>query len=328
MKRYGNLYEKIYDLENIKLAHKNARKGKSKYKEVQKVDDNLEFYINKIHFILKNKTFKNSKYHIFKKMFHNKERDIFKLPYFPDRIIHHCIVQILEPIWTKCFIKHTYSSIKYRGIHQCLKHIKQALKDEENTKYCLKLDIRKFYPSVDHVILKQILKKKIKCKDTLEILYEVIDSTSGIPIGNYLSQFFGNLYLSYFDHWMKEEKHCKNYFRYCDDVVILHSSKEFLHNLRKEVHKYLGIELWLDLKSNWQVFNIESRGLDFVGYKSFHKYSLLRKSIVKALKKKILRIKNRKVINRKKELSGITSYSGWTKHCNGKSLTLKYLGAI
>jgi hypothetical protein len=322
MKRYGALYEKIYSMENIILAHKNAKKGKSKYKEVIKVEENLEFYLSKIHFMLKNKTFVNSKYHIFKRVFHNKEREIFKLPYFPDRIIHHCIVQVLGPIWEKTFIKHTYSSIKHRGIHQCLKHVKQALEDKENSKYCLKMDVRKFYPSIDHAILKIIIRKKIKCKDTLEILDTIIDSTNGVPIGNYLSQFFGNLYLTYFDHWMKEEKHCKNYFRYCDDIVILHESKEFLHSLRHEVQYYLNTELNLSLKSNWQVFPIESRGLDFVGYKSFNNYSLLRKSIKVAFKHIVLKIRNRKYVNYQKIVEGLTSYFGWIKHCNGKTLKL------
>lgn len=315
MKRYGNLYKKIYDLDNIRLAHKNAKRGKSKYSEVKRIEKNLEFYIHKIHNLLKDKTFKNGKYHIFTKAFHNKEREIYKLPYFPDRIIHHCIVQILEPIWTKCFIKHTYSSIKHRGIHQCLRHVKQSLKNKEETMYCLKMDVRKFYPSIDHIILKKILRKKIKCKDTLWVLDIIIDSTKGIPIGNYLSQFFGNLYLAYFDHWIKEEKHCRNYFRYCDDVVILHSNKEFLHSLREETQEYLNKELNLSLKSNWQVFPIESRGLDFVGYKHYHSYTLLRKSIFISFKRQILKIINRRFVSLRSVLNGLTSYQGWVKHC-------------
>jgi hypothetical protein len=198
--------------------------------------------------------------------------------------------------------------------------VKNALKNEEQTKYCLKMDIRKFYPSIDHEILKHIIRKKIKCKDTLWILDEIIDSTSGVPIGNYLSQFFGNLYLTYFDHWMKEEKLCKYYFRYCDDIVVLHESKEFLHSLRKEVQYYLNTELNLYLKSNHQVFPIEARGLDFVGYKFYPSYVLLRKSIALAFKRKSAIVLNNRFISLKHCLNSLASYKGWIKHCSGNSL--------
>lgn len=118
MKRYGNLYPKIWDLDNIKLAHKNARKGKMHYQEVQMVNADEERYVLLIQNMLKNKTFKNSKYEIFIKNDSGKEREIYKLPYFPDRIIHHCIMQVLEPIWVKTLITDTYSSLKDRGIRR------------------------------------------------------------------------------------------------------------------------------------------------------------------------------------------------------------------
>ena len=233
MKRYNNLYKKIYDIENIKLAHKNAKKGKSHYSEVKINEKNPDKNFNEIHKILKYKTFKNSKYKMFIKIDNGKRREIFKLPYFPDRIIHHSIMNILEPIWMKIFITDTYSSLKNRGIHKGVKRIKNALKDRENTQYCLKMDVKKFYPSVDHNVLKQIIRRKIKDKDLLWLLDEIIDSANGVPIGNYLSQYFGNLYLAGLDHWLKEQKRCKYIFRYCDDICVLHSDKKYLANLRK-----------------------------------------------------------------------------------------------
>ena len=228
MKRYGNLYPEMWDMENIKRAHINARKGKAHYKEVQMVNAEEEYYLLKIQDMLKNKTFTNSEYEMFVKNDSGKQREIYKLPYFPDRIIHHCIVQVLEPIWMKTLIADTYSSLKGRGIHKGVTRIKAALEDGVNTTYCLKMDVRKFYPSIDHDTLKTVLQHKIKDLNVMWILSEIIDSTTGVPIGNYLSQHFGNLYLSGFDHWMKEEQGCKYYFRYCDDVVILNKSKEHL----------------------------------------------------------------------------------------------------
>lgn len=121
----------------------------------------------------------------------------------------------MEPIWVKIFTRDTYSCIKNRGIHALLQKLQSDLaSDPEGTKYCLKLDIKKFYPSINHKILKQIIRKKIKDKNLLKLLDEIIDSADGVPIGNYLSQFFANLYLAYFDHWVKEELKVKYYYRY------------------------------------------------------------------------------------------------------------------
>ena len=304
---------------NIKNAHLNARKGKAHYHEVQMVNTNEELYLSQIHDMLLNKTFRNSEYTTFMKLDSTKEREIFKLPYFPDRIIHHCIVQILEPIWMKTLIADTYSSLKGRGIHKGVKRIKAALKDKENTTYCLKMDVRKFYPSIDHDILKTILQHKIKDPDVMWILNEIIDSTDGVPIGNYLSQHFGNLYLSGLDHWMKEEQGCKYYFRYCDDMVILHSSKEYLSDLRTAVSDYLESNLKLQLKDNWQVFPVDVRGLDFLGYRFYHTHTTLRKSTATRFKQTISQIRssNSKTIGM---INSIMSYNGWMKYADCHNL--------
>ena len=327
MKRYGYLYEKIYDIENIKLAHKNARKGKKHYNEVKMVNTDSDKYLNQIHDMLKNKTFRNSKYIIMNKMTDSgKIRKIFKLPYFPDRIIHHCIMQVIGQIWFKSLIRDTYSSIKGRGIHDGVNRIKEALRDKKNTKYCLKMDVKKFYPSVDNGILKNIIRKKIKDKNLLWLLNEIIDSTKGIPIGNYLSQYFGNLYLSGYDHWVKENKRCKHYFRYCDDIVILHQDKEYLHELRKDTENYLKENLKIKLKENWQVFHVDKRGIDFLGYRFFHDYILLRKNIKNKFIKKIRMInKNWYKISHSQIVNSVMSYYGWLKHANCQNLMNKYI---
>jgi RNA-directed DNA polymerase len=315
LKRINTLYHKIYELGNLILADKKARKGKSKKKDIILFDQNKEENLLFLQKILINNQYKTSKYHIFK-IYEDKERIIHKLPYYPDRIIHHAIMNILEPIFVSCFTADTYSCIKKRGVHKLLYKLKNSLKDKENTKFCLKIDIKKFYPSVNNEILKSLLRKKFKDSDLLNLLYEIIDSTSGLPLGNYLSQFLGNFYLTYFDHWIKEKLKIKYYFRYCDDVVILHSSKEFLHNVRLESQNYLKFNLKLELKSNYQIFPVEKRGIDFVGYKSFHDYILIRKRIKKNFIKMIKFRKNQK---------SIISYNGWLSHSNSINLKRKYL---
>lgn len=326
MKRYNNLYEKIWNMDNIREAHKNAQRGKKYYQEVKMVNADPEKYLSQIQATIRDKTFRNSKYEIFTKIDSGKEREIYKLPYFPDRIIHHCVMQVLEPIWMKTFIADTYAALKDRGIHKGVKRIKEALRDEDGTKYCLKFDIKKFYPSIDHDILKVIIRRKIKDADVLWLLDEVIDSADGVPIGNYLSQYFGNLYLTYFDHWIKETKYCRYYFRYCDDIVILDNSKECLHELFTEIQEYLSSNLKLSIKGNYQVFPVDKRGIDFLGYRFFHGYTLLRKSIAKRFKDKVLRIvRNHKMLDVDQVVNGIMSYWGWIKYGNCLNLVKKYM---
>lgn len=207
MKRFGNLYSRICSLDNLYLVYSKARKGKGNTYGVIQFEKELDDNINALHKELSEDKYVTSEYQTF--IIHDpKEREIYRLP-FRDRVVHHAIMNILEDIWTPIFISHTYSCIKGRGIHGVMKHLKKDLKDIQNTKYCLKMDIRKYYPSIDHLILKNIVQKKIKDKRLLELLDGIIDSAPGIPIGNYLSQFFANLYLSYFDHWLKEERRIK-----------------------------------------------------------------------------------------------------------------------
>ena len=283
MKRIGNLYEKVCSIENLQLADEKARKGKLRTYGVIEHDKKREVNLLKLRETLLNGTFHTSKYDVFT-IYEPKEREIYRLPYFPDRILHHAIMNVLEPIWVSTFTADTYSCIKNRGIHAAAKKVKQALReDPEGTTFCLKLDIRKFYPSINHDVLKSILRRKLKDKRLLRLLDEIIDSADGVPIGNYLSQYFANLYLTYFDHWIKEQKRVKHYFRYADDIVILASDKSYLHSLMGEIRAYLG-DLKLEVKGNWQVFPVAARGIDFVGYVFFRTHTRMRKGIKNFLK--------------------------------------------
>jgi len=312
MKRQGNLYQQLCSRENIESAFVAAAKGKTKYGEVIAIKTDPEKYINDLQVMLVNKTFKTSEYEIFTKVSGNKVREIYKLPFFPDRVVHHCIVQVVQKLWISVLIRDTFSTIPNRGIHDGVRRVKQAMKDVENTQYCMKCDVRKYYPSIDHDILKVIIRRKIKDVDFLELLDQIIDSASGIPIGNYVSQWFGNLYLSCFDHFCKEELKCKYYFRYCDDVVVLADNKSVLHAHIVAINHYLIENLNLSLKSNYQVFLIDGRGLDFLGYRFFHGFTLVRKRIVKEMKRKL---------NHPKSMS---SYWGWLKYADTYRLTNKY----
>lgn len=332
MKRYGNLYEKICDLDNLKLAHKNAQKGKGWYKEVKEININPEYYLKKLQDMLLNKTYRTSEYETFIKHDTGKDRKIYKLPYYPDRIAQWAILQVIEPILIKNFIPDTFSAIPGRGIHKALHRVEKAVQtDVKGTQYCLKIDAKKYYPSINHEILKNKYRKLFKDKDLIWLLDEIIDSTpgdTGIPIGNYISQYSGNFYFSSFDHWIKEEKHIKYYFRYMDDIVILAESKEKLHQLRKEIDVYFKTKLKLKIKENWQVFPTFVRGIDYVGYRTFLNYKLLRKSTCKNFKSKMNKIRNKiksgNEINYS-EWCSINSYKGWLIHCDSYRLHKKYI---
>lgn len=306
---------------NLELAHKNAQKGKKHYKEVKMVNANPKYFLHKIQKDLQNKSYKTSAYKVMlKKTSNGKIREIYKLPYFPDRIVHHAIMQIVEPIWFKSLIRDTYSAIKGRGIHDGVKRIKLGLRNKTETKYCLKMDVKKFYPSINNNVMKQVVRIKIKDQDLLWLLDEIIDSTQGLPIGNYLSQYLGNLYLNEYDHIMKEKKLCKYYYRYCDDIVVLASNKKQLHDLKEFTSEYLH-DIKLRLKPNWQIFPVDSRGIDFLGYRFYHDYTLLRKSIAKRMKRKCADIKaNYYKMSATHILSAVMSYLGWVKYANCKNL--------
>jgi retron-type reverse transcriptase len=310
MKRHNNLFEKIVSLDNIILAHSHARKGKTSRSDVRKVDNDVIGYCTKIQKMLVDETYRTSDYFLFN-IHEPKERVIYRLPYYPDRIIHHAIMNILEPIWVGLMINNTYSCIKKRGIHKVLQDVQRDLHhDPAGTEYCLKLDIRKFYPSIDHEILKQIVRRKIKDVRLLRLLDHIIDSADGVPIGNYLSQFFANLYLTYFDHFVQEELGFKYYYRYADDIVILSDSKEKLHKLYKIIDEYLTTKLKLRVKGNYQVFPVEARSVNFVGYQIYHQFTLVRENIKRHFCKVNSKLK-KWTVSFKKYRRKLASFVGW-----------------
>lgn len=326
MKRIGNLYDRIISLDNLRLADENARKGKQHTYGVRVFDRNKEANLQRLHEVLKAGTYKTSHYTTFT-IFEPKERLIYRLPYYPDRIVHHAIMNVLEPIWVSVFTSDTYSCIKGRGLQAAADNVRKAIaKDKEFCKYCLKIDIRKFYPSIDHEVLKTLVRKKLKDPRLLKLLDEIIDSASGLPIGNYLSQYLANLTLAYFDHWVKEVKKVRYYFRYADDMVVLADDKEYLRRLLAEFETYITAKLRLQVKPNKQIFPVakdhrdrHGRGVDFLGYVFYLNETRMRKSIKRNFCRKVAKLcKRKRPLSAKDFKQAIASWLGWCMHSDSE----------
>lgn len=267
MKRVGNIYQKIIDKNNIRKAILNAAKRKRKRKNVKYVIQNITEATDEIYEILKNNKFQPSPYEKVKIMdgVRKKERIIYKPAFYPDQIIHWALMLQIEDILMKGMYYYNCASIKGRGLLHATKYIEKILvQDRKNTKYCLKLDIKKFYPSVDKNLLKRKFRKKIKDRYTLDLIDKIIDSSEeGLPIGNFTSQWFANFFLEEYDHFIKEKLKVPYYIRYMDDMLLFHRNKKELRKIKNEIEEFLKNEN-LKLKENWQIFKTDSRPIDFL----------------------------------------------------------------
>ncbi len=317
------MFEKIIDPENIRAGVRDAKKGKSRLKIVGWCNKEIETVVGYVYKILKNKTYKTSPYQTM--VIHEpKKREIFKLPFYPDRIIHHCLMRVVEPIWSNLFFHDSHACRKGKGLHA---GSRKTMEYVRKYRYCLKMDVSKFYPSVDHDILFEIVQKKIKCRDTLWLIREIIYSAGGgknVPIGNYTSQWLGNLYLNELDQFLKHEHRVKAYIRYCDDFCIFHDDKKYLGEMADTIINYLGVNLKLTL-SKCDLFPV-SRGVDFLGYRHFPDYVLLRKSTATRIKRRLRKLPAMLAAGRMSSdqyRSTLASVSGWLQWANTHHLQLR-----
>lgn len=325
MKRYGNLWEKVISKENFREAYQKSKKNKSKFKAVIKFEKDWENNLEEVRKLLLNKEFKTAKYKR-KIVFEPKKRIIYVLPYKPDRIIQHALMNVLTPIFEKLFIRDSYACIKYRGQHKgslrCMEYVRR-------NKFCLKCDVKSFYPSIDQKILFEMLKRVIKDKEVLWLLEDIVfsfkDSNGkNVPIGNLTSQWFGNFYLTKLDRFVKQELKIKDYVRYCDDFCLFHNDKQYLHECKRRIEKFLKEELELRFSKS-DVFNTK-QGVDFLGYRHFDNYILLRKNTAKRIIRRFRELpENLKcgIITEEQYRSTISSAYGWLKHANTHNLQVK-----
>lgn len=322
MKSYGGkLFESIVEKDNFIVAQKLSRQGKSNRKEIKIFEANLDKNLEEVRQLVIAKKFHTAKYRS-KKIFEPKERIIYILPYAPDRIVQHAIMNILVPYMEKMFITDSYACITGRGQTRASLRTMEAVR---RNKYCLKCDIHHFYPSINQNILSQMYHKKFRDKDFLYLMDDIIFSFPGgynCPIGNYTSQWNGNFYLTPLDKFCKHELKIKDYIRYCDDFLLFGDDKSYLHECRKRIEDFIGkYELTY---SKADVFSVK-QGIDFCGYRHFDNYILLRKSTAKKEMKRLKELPGEfenGLITKDKMRSTIDSMIGWQKHANTHNLQI------
>lgn len=267
MKRTGNLKDKIIALDNIALATHNTFKGHRWRKDVISFSNDYHFNIGKIRDVLKNETVTFGNYSYFR-VFDPKERLICAASLI-ERIIHHSIMNVCHDYFEKKQIFDSYATRKGKGTYKAIDRVKSFTKQFP---YFAKLDIRKYFDSIDHGVLNTMLMSMFKDEWLLRIFKCIIDSYfttkgKGIPIGNLSSQYFANLYLSGLDHYMKENLKVKAYVRYMDDVVILASDKSILIDWVRVFKDYANENLHLELKP--PIIGKVENGIPFLGYRVF-----------------------------------------------------------
>lgn len=302
------MYENIYSINNLYKASHNALKGKKSKQSPAKFWLNEDRYIMQMHQALKEKSYQFGGYSSFILHDNGVERRISVAP-FRDRVLHHAIMQNIEPIFEKSFIYDTYANRKGKGTLNALKRAKYYANKYD---YVLQLDIKKFFPSIEHEKLLELLRDKIECKDTMQLLEQLIansnrqddaffyfkgdtlftpyEAKKGIPLGNLTSQFFGNLYLNPFDHFIKEELRVKGYIRYVDDTLYFSNSYKELENIVKEVEDFL-----LDYRLKIHPLKIKllktQQGFIFLGHKVFKTHFRLTSKAIRRGRKRLKKVR-------------------------------------
>jgi RNA-directed DNA polymerase len=292
MKRCGHLIEKIVAFENFLLAAKKSLKGK-KYKNPA-----LVFYFNLENEIIALQEELRSKSYIPRplEIFYIREPKVRKIgaAEFRDCVVHHAICNILEPIFERSYIYHSYACRKEKGTHRAVKQAQNYCRQYE---YFLKGDIKKYFESIDHQVLKQVLRNRFKDPELLWLLDTIIDSGSesekGIPIGNLTSQHFANFFLDKLDHYIKDVLQVKGYLRYMDDFILYGDEKKELHLLKAMISDFLSGTLRLQLKEKASLIAPCGSGVPFLGFRIFPGIIRMRnENKQRWLKKLKLKVKN------------------------------------
>jgi RNA-directed DNA polymerase len=344
MKTYKNLYEKICSMNNLANAWKNTRKGKTKKKYVVEFETNLRENLLQLRKELLEQTYRPEQLKTFI-LRDPKTRRISKSA-FRDRIVHRALVMIIEPIFEKMFIYDSCANRIGKGNLFALRRLKYFItkisengdcpKNKFNDRnfifgYILKADIKHYFQEIDHEVLLKIIRRKISDERTIWLIKQILsnisvnfewqtcfDKIKGMPLGNLTSQFFANVYLNELDYFVKHTLRAKYYIRYVDDFIIFHKSKIQLKIWKVYISNFLKSELKLELHIDKSKVIPLSRGVDFVGFRNFYQFKLLRRRNINKFKDKIKMFNTQEVSGEKfmESLNGWTAYAKWANSYN------------
>lgn len=336
METYSDIFKRIISQENLFSAWEEFRKGKQHKLDVQRFEFDLERNVFQLHWDLKDKTYKHGPYEGFY-IREPKVRNIHKAT-VRDRVLHHAIFKMLNPLFEPTFIPHSFSCRIGKGTHKGVLAVEQMLRKESRNYtdpcFVLKCDVKKFFDTVNHSVLLEILSKRIIDQDALWLLKEIIGSYAtgyvnllerkGLPIGNLTSQFFANIYMNEFDQFVKHTLKINSYARYTDDFVIISKDREYLRKLVSQIRGFLKNQLSLELHPRkigiWKFH----QGIDFLGCVALPHYRVLRmntrRRIFRKVKERVGQYRNA-MINNDKLNQSLQSYLGVLSHANAYELS-------
>lgn len=278
---------------NIRLAHKNARLRKTRYDSVRLVDEKLDVFVDGLRQKLLSHTYRTSQYRTEKIFDCRKERVIYKLPYYPDRIAQWALLLVIGESFLERYHRESHAAIKGRGTHSAMHSVEFVKRhDAAGSAWCILFDIRHFFPTINHTIMKMMIDEVVTNQDLRELQYEIIDSvpeSEGVPIGNYYSQFAANLYLSPLDWYLDSIPEVTHHFRYMDNNVVMFRTKEDARKTWRDIQWFIASRLNLTIKSDWQIFPTASRVIDFAGYKIGDTCTIIRHITFRDVRRRRLR---------------------------------------
>lgn len=333
-RRYGDLWDRVVAFDNIERSYRAAAKNKRYRNDVLKYAANLEENIINTQNLLVWHQWKPGPMRSF--WVNDPKPRFIQAPPFSDRVVHHALVSVVEPVFERKMIEDSYACRKGKGVHAARRRAQEYIrmaKREWGKVYVLKADISKYFPSINHDVLFRMFTRTIKDRNVLwlarQIIYKSGYKNRGIPVGALTSQLEANIYLTLFDHWIKDELGIRYYVRYMDDFMILSRSKSILRELLHEIEAYLVVELSLALNPKTTI--VPARGVDFCGYRIWPTHTLPRKRNLKKVRRRFRAMSNMYASGRvdlNYVHARVASFLGYMKYCDGYRTTKSVLDEL
>lgn len=342
-KTYGNLFPRIYDFQALHAAYRRARAGKRDRPEVQRFEQDLEGNLIQLQNELIWGTYRTGAYRTFE-VREPKARRVAALP-FRDRVVQHALVAVIEPLWECRFVPDSYACRPGRGTHRGADRAQQMLRQvkRRHGRVCvLKGDVASYFASIDHAILRRLIRKRIRCQPTLALIDQILESANeihptpgvGLPIGNLVSQLSANIYLHELDEFVKHDLRERHYIRYMDDFVIVHHDTAHLHAARDRIDRFLAEQLRLRTNAKTQVYPVgilRGRALDYLGYQIWPTHRRMRRgSIVRIARtmRRLQRLYSRHQVGLDRVRASVVSWLAHASHASTHGLCRRLLSAF